>query len=206
MPKCPVCKSEHTSDATSCSVCGFTELHVEFVNVEEARAWERTVLRPCRALWRATDNMYKVALQRMKSLAPDAAQAAVPTSSNNQAQSPQNKLESNSSAELVLHQEFTTCRYPFGGVTVVISNVQSSRNANGAITITYLVKKMHDKKGATATTNVRYRYKIKDPDGVIFKNDYQIIYGLKVGDTARETLVIPNPLQGQYSIEFVDMD
>ena len=206
MPKCPVCKGEVGAADKECLTCGFTELHVEFVNVEEAQAWERSVLRPCRALWRATDNMYKVALQRMKSIAPDAARAAAPVSSNNQAQSPQITPENNNSAELVLHQEFTTCRYPFGGVTVVISNVQSSRNANGAITITYLVKKMHDKKGATATTNVRYRYKIKDPDGVIFKNDYQIIYGLKVGDTARETLVIPNPLQGQYSIEFVDMD
>lgn len=205
MPKCPVCKSDQTADATSCSVCGFTELHVEFVNVEEARAWERTVLRPCRALWRATDNMYKVALQRMKSIAPDVTRAAVPASSNNQSQSPQSTPDNNS-AELVLHQEFTTCRYPFGGVTVVISNVQSNRNANGAITITYLVKKMHDKKGSTATTDVRYRYKLKDPDGVIFKNDFKIIYGLKVGDTARETLVIHNPVPGQYGIEFVDMD
>ena len=205
MPKCPVCKSDHTADATSCSVCGFTELHVEFVNVEEARAWERTVLRPCRALWRATDNMYKVAQQRMKSLVLNAAQAAA-VPSNNQTQPPQITPKNNRSTELVLHQEFTTCRHLFGGVTVVISNVQSSRNANGSISITYLVKKVHDKKGSTSTKDVRYRYKIKDPDGVIFKNDYQIIYGLKVGDTARETLVISNPVPGQYSIEFVDME
>lgn len=206
MPKCPVCKTEYNADATSCSVCGFTELHVEFVNVEEARAWERTVLRPCRALWRATDNMYKVALQRMNSLSANANKSNLHAPPNNRPSLQNNQPESSTDGELVSHQDFTTCRYPFGGVTVVISNVKSTRNANGAISITYLVKKMHDKKGSTATTDVRYRYKLKDPDGVIFKNDYKIIYGLKVGDTARETLVISNPVPGQYGIEFVDMD
>lgn len=51
MPKCPVCKAEYNADATSCSVCGFDELHVEFVNSNEARLWENTVLKQCRNIY-----------------------------------------------------------------------------------------------------------------------------------------------------------
>lgn len=68
MPKCPVCKNDCAISERVCKKCGFTELHVEFINMEEAQAWEQTVLKPCRALWRATNSMYKVAMDRLQKI------------------------------------------------------------------------------------------------------------------------------------------
>lgn len=68
MSKCPVCKSTCKETDNMCQTCGFTELHVEFINVEEATAWERNVLRPCRALWNASQSMYEVALKKIQNL------------------------------------------------------------------------------------------------------------------------------------------
>lgn len=49
--KCPVCKNECSTGETACGVCGFTELNVEFLNVEEAENWHRHVVAPCKAIW-----------------------------------------------------------------------------------------------------------------------------------------------------------
>lgn len=68
--KCPVCKNTCKKSDSICPTCGFTELHVEFINVEEANAWERSVLRPCRALWNASQSMYETALKRIQDIQP----------------------------------------------------------------------------------------------------------------------------------------
>lgn len=49
--KCPVCKTEIQEYHTVCPVCNFFGLHRDFINVEDAVEWERTVLTYYRALW-----------------------------------------------------------------------------------------------------------------------------------------------------------
>ena len=206
--KCPVCLNECTKNDTKCSVCGFTELHVELINLEEAEIWERTVLKPCRALWRATNSMYNVALDRLQNLAIE---GPVTGNTNGVMYSASTGPRATGSGKwvvdkLVSYQDVTTCHYAFGGVTCKIFKVESSKNGDGSITITYLVSKVRDSKGETATSDVRYRYKLKDEDGVVIKNDYEILYGLRVGDVAKKTMVISNPTSTRYSIEFVDKE
>ena len=52
--KCPVCKNECALDDKECSVCGFTELNLEFLNAEDALLWKNTVLEPYRLYWQST--------------------------------------------------------------------------------------------------------------------------------------------------------
>lgn len=60
MPKCPVCKSEVHTGSTECCVCGFTELHAVFLNIEEAEIWQKQVVEPCKAIWqRSAQNSYR---------------------------------------------------------------------------------------------------------------------------------------------------
>lgn len=54
--KCPVCKTTMPSTATQCSSCGFTELHREFINAEDAATWFENVVVPHRIKWEQTKN------------------------------------------------------------------------------------------------------------------------------------------------------
>ncbi len=49
--KCPVCKNEMSSNATSCSNCSFNDLHRVFVNLKDAQDWDQNVVRPYRMKW-----------------------------------------------------------------------------------------------------------------------------------------------------------
>ena len=51
MCKCPVCKTSNEPSAQVCSNCGFSELNIEFVNVDDAQHWENTVLKQCRNIY-----------------------------------------------------------------------------------------------------------------------------------------------------------
>lgn len=51
MPKCPVCKTSNEQNAQVCKNCGFSELNIEFVNVDDAQHWENTVLKQCRNIY-----------------------------------------------------------------------------------------------------------------------------------------------------------
>lgn len=41
--KCPVCKSYIEDSAKVCKICGFNDIHHEFITMEDAKAWESTV-------------------------------------------------------------------------------------------------------------------------------------------------------------------
>lgn len=49
--KCPVCKSEIDDNNYVCPICNFYDLHKDFVNLDDAITWEKTVLTYYRALW-----------------------------------------------------------------------------------------------------------------------------------------------------------
>ena len=51
MSKCPVCKTSNEQNAQVCKNCGFSELNIEFVNVDDAQHWENTVLKQCRNIY-----------------------------------------------------------------------------------------------------------------------------------------------------------
>ena len=51
MCKCPVCKAKINTNTQTCENCGFSEINVEFVNVEDAQHWENTVLKQCRNIY-----------------------------------------------------------------------------------------------------------------------------------------------------------
>lgn len=54
--KCPVCKTTMPSIATQCSSCGFTELHREFINADDAATWFENVVVPYRIEWEKKKN------------------------------------------------------------------------------------------------------------------------------------------------------
>lgn len=49
--KCPVCKTALSSSVSKCSSCGFTELHREFINADDAATWFENVVVPYRIEW-----------------------------------------------------------------------------------------------------------------------------------------------------------
>lgn len=44
--KCPVCKNNIKINDRACSVCGFTDLHREFINKEDGELWIKNVVEP----------------------------------------------------------------------------------------------------------------------------------------------------------------
>ena len=60
--KCPVCRNETNPNDKECIICGFTELNVEFLNIEEAENWHQHVVIPCKAIWEKSqkDRYHKV--------------------------------------------------------------------------------------------------------------------------------------------------
>lgn len=53
--KCPVCKTEINDMEIICPICGFFELHTEFVNVSDATKWYEELVLPYRARWLNND-------------------------------------------------------------------------------------------------------------------------------------------------------
>lgn len=49
--KCPVCHVPIIEDADSCMMCGFKELHKEFISTAEADLWKEQVVAPYRKRW-----------------------------------------------------------------------------------------------------------------------------------------------------------
>ena len=46
MEKCPVCKNTIKTNDTVCSVCGFTDLHREFITKEDGELWVKQIVEP----------------------------------------------------------------------------------------------------------------------------------------------------------------
>lgn len=110
--KCPVCKNTCSKSDNVCPTCGFTELHVEFINVEEAAAWERSVLRPCRALWNASQSMYEAALKKYQSIESQFSMLQdQPMQSAPIASPPSTKIHKVSSRNIVYEDEYVLVRY-----------------------------------------------------------------------------------------------
>lgn len=49
--KCPVCQVPIIKDADSCMMCGFKELHKEFISTAEADLWKEQVVAPYKKRW-----------------------------------------------------------------------------------------------------------------------------------------------------------
>ena len=58
--KCPVCKNNIKSNDTVCSVCGFTDLHREFITKEDGELWVKQIVEPYKKKYRETktNNQY----------------------------------------------------------------------------------------------------------------------------------------------------
>lgn len=109
--KCPVCKNNCKKSDSKCTTCGFTELNVEFINLEEAEAWERSVLRPCRALWNATQSMYEVALKRVQEIAEQESDWQVNITTSSSATSPSTKKRRGSKDKIIYEDAYVRVEY-----------------------------------------------------------------------------------------------
>ncbi len=49
--KCPVCKNDIKANDKACPVCGFTDLHKEFITQEDGELWLKNVVDPYRKKW-----------------------------------------------------------------------------------------------------------------------------------------------------------
>lgn len=49
--KCPVCKNDIKENDKACSVCGFADLHKEFITIEDGELWNREVVEPYKKKW-----------------------------------------------------------------------------------------------------------------------------------------------------------
>lgn len=52
--KCPVCKKELDNNAAQCTVCGFSDLCHDFLNVDDAISWMEQVVTPYKERWEAS--------------------------------------------------------------------------------------------------------------------------------------------------------
>ena len=50
---CPICETENDKAIRICHICGFDDLHREFINKEDGDYWFETVVKPHRVQWEA---------------------------------------------------------------------------------------------------------------------------------------------------------
>ena len=204
--KCPVCKSACTVTDNICKVCGFTELNVEFINMEEAQAWERSVLRPCRALWTASQSMYQTALKKYQNLEkqyngtqPRSTMVPPPL---NPALAKVSRTSEWNFDDLVAHPLYAKCSY-VGGVSVCeIYNIRGEGNSQN-YKILFMVKVLSTKTGKSE--RVHFKWRVKDKDGVVALTGDWIKDGLLPGDATRGEISLNNVGKHDYTIDFIDV-
>lgn len=218
--KCPVCKNETNPSDKECTICGFTELNVEFLSVEEAESWHRAVVMPARALWNAAQKMQEKALIEYQKLEKKTAtlkkkydglladyenlkkdfDTLAPLSPKVAASLTNPKPGWNTTGPIA-HPNFAACSYQ--GTRFELSNIFSERSGN-TIKVHFVAKKTYDRSGATATSHIQFNYKVKDPTGMVVSTSFWIKGGLSVGDAMQDKIAINNIPSDGYSIEFSD--
>ena len=218
--KCPVCKKEFKETDKACPTCSFTELNVEFLNAEEGEQWHRAVVMPARALWNATQKMYEKALKEQRAIEKKVADlkaqyealytdyealrksfdALQPLNPRVPATETKRMSGWNTSGGIA-HPNFASCSY--FGTRLELTNISSVREDN-EVTVTFMAKKVYDKGGNTSTEDIGFRYKVKDPTGVIVESEIWIAEGLMVNDVMKGEIYIDDITSNGYSIEFFD--
>ena len=66
--KCPVCKTDILSTSNVCSTCGFTEIHKEFINSDDAITWFDTTVIPYRQKWNIDKHYQELSSESASSL------------------------------------------------------------------------------------------------------------------------------------------
>ena len=222
--KCPVCKKEYSENDTECSVCGFTELNVVFSNKTEQQEWERTVVRPCRALWNAHSNMYEKLLKRYRGLRAKYDELKSNYDSLNQdytdlkrdfdtlaplspkvpAVDTMGKPGWNTSGKIAHPNFFTAWNYSY--TQCELSNIYTTCSGL-SITINFLAKKTYDEDGDLSTShNIAFKYKLKDSTGVVILTGSWVKNGLRIGDVVKGYFTINNITSSGYVLEFGDYD
>jgi len=218
--RCPVCKNEtHTNDK-ECTVCGFTELSVEFLNVEEAENWHRMVVMPARALWNAAQRMQEKALEEYRKLEKKTATLkkkydslsadyeslrrdfdTLAPLSPKVAPSTTNPKPGWNTSGPVAHPNFFEAKKSSGWCE--ISNISCRKSGNN-VTFDFLVKKTYDRAGQNGTSYIGFIYKVKDPTGIVIGNAKWLKDGLCVGDVVKGSFSISGITASGYSVEFFD--
>ncbi len=219
--KCPVCKNECNINDKECSICGFTELNVEFLNEEEAAEWEGVVLKPCRSLWNAHKNMYDklltdyqelnkkyLTLQKNYSLLGGEYDDLRRDFDNLKSLSPRvpasvtNPKPGWNTTGPIAHPNFFTSAF-FGSTKCEVSNISSMRSGS-QIVVNFLAKKIYDKSGAVGTERISFKYKIKNSMGIVVATNSWVQLNLSVGDVVRGSFTINGIAEKGYTLEFFD--
>lgn len=218
--KCPVCKNETNPNDKECTICGFTELNVEFLSVEEAESWHRAVVMPARALWNATQKMHEKALAEYQKLEKKTATLkkrydalyldyenlkrdfdVLAPLSPKVAPSTTNPKPGWSTSGPVSHPNFFAAKKSSGWCE--ISNI-SCRKSGSTVYFDFLVKKTQDRAGQNGTGYIGFIYKVKDPSGIVVANSKWLKDGLCVGDVVKGSFSISGIAGPGYSVEFFD--
>ena len=218
--KCPVCRNETNPNDKECTICGFTELNVEFLSVEEAESWHRAVVMPARALWNAAQKMHEKALSEYQKLEKKTValkkkydgllvdyenlrkdfDTLAPLSPKVPASLTNPKPGWNTSGPIA-HPNFVSCAYQ--RKKFELSNISSAKSGSRVI-VSFVAKKTYDPAGDSSSGHISFNYKIKDPTGIVVATNSWIKGGLMVGDAMRSEITINGIETNGYSIEFSD--
>ena len=205
--KCPVCGTELKSGATSCSVCGFDDIRIEFLNDEERVFWQTYVIKSCKYAYRLNHTLHsEIAMLRreIRKLSSGShvngsgslADGAPPAQ-------PKAKMEEGwNYTDPIAHPNSAECTY--FDVKSNVFNIKAEMTGTSTATISFVIQKTHDAKGKSSTETTVVRYRVKDADGVIVLNEMYCVNGLRVGDASRETIKLNGVTAGRYAIDFVD--
>jgi len=202
--KCPICSTEVKANETVCSSCGFDDIRYEFINDEELKMWQTYVVKPCKYAYRLNNslkNEVEALRKDIKKSSSDNAQW-VNKSGRAPAQAKTNMIDGWNYDDPIAHPNSAVGNSSFN-ISFSVSDIKSAMTSHSTATITFLVKKVSDKKGSSSTDNFWVRYRVKDKSGIILLNETKFIQGLQVGDVTRETIKLTGVTAGEHLIDFV---
>lgn len=182
--KCPVCKSSYTETDKKCSCCGFSQLNKEFINQDELTNWMEQTVIPCREVYNTMKSKIK-------------------KSSGSDRQPASKKKKGLNYDSVVIHPYSFSAKSSYTKCEITDISCKRQENELTRIWFTFLAKKTFDIRGEKETSAIEFRYKIKDPSGIILKTDSWLATGLVVGDVTKGNFCIDHIPDG-CTIEFFD--
>lgn len=211
--KCPICEEEYPFEFTYCYHCGFNRMRTEFVNEEERQLWLKETVEPCRSV-------YETALERMDSLDDendelcdeiDELQEKYDELLEKYEQALQSKsVHTNTTptqkdgwnyTDLVPHPNYAKCSYTDD--VFEIYNITGTGDAR-CYKIQFLAKMLSLSRWGNGSGRVRFKWRLKDNDGIIVLTNVWCQEGLLVGDVIRGEIVINNAGDHLYTMDIVN--
>lgn len=221
--KCPVC-DKITRNKKKCSNCGFNQLDKEFLNDSEYNIWINDTIKPCKTIYHhflSISNEFNELKEKYEELQSEYDELDVEFSelrdeydeleSEAEELRENDKRRTNNSGlakksgwnytDLVPHPNYAICSYTDD--VFEIYNIAGEGDEH-CYKIQFLAKMISLSRWGNGSGRVRFKWRVKDKDGIIVLTNVWDKGGLLVGDVIRGEIVLNNVGYHLYTLDFIN--